>query len=154
RTSRFQRLSDSQQAVKTARLALRFLCTGLKAGVTGTSIFLSRLLYRARLVRARARRFRQESFARRRWDECHRLNSTRDRLPRPRVNRAPTPLHFWRRVHRIFFQMPTRSRPPCRVAVAGLARAALSQLGLLRCRGSSINQALGAKRPSKSEGSG
>src|SRR5438874_10209486 len=49
----------------------------------------SRLLSRARLIRAHARRFRQESFARLRWDECRRLNSTRDRLPRPRVNRAP-----------------------------------------------------------------
>src|SRR6476620_6320847 len=62
-----------------------------------------RLLSRARLVGARARRFQQEFFGRLRLDECRPADSLMERLPRPREDKELMPLHFSRRAQRTFF---------------------------------------------------
>src|SRR4029453_10568848 len=59
---------------------------------------------RALRARARARRFRQESFGRLRLDEFHRTSSLRDSLPRSAGGTVRVPRRFWQRDRQTFCQ--------------------------------------------------
>src|SRR5207249_10712415 len=109
--TRFEILRFAQNASCTAEFVLRHTYIRLKTGVTGWKPH-------ARWVRARARRFRREFFARPRLDECHRANSTRGRPPLLAGDMERAPRCSWTLGRRIFCRMRRRNRPPSNWAIA------------------------------------